>query len=66
MKSQEHEYKLFVTLCTYSMHVQALKIFVYIVSNILVCYLFIMLNKTLYISSIEFVYEKLIETKKLN
>jgi hypothetical protein len=70
MKSQRHEYKVFVTLLrTYSMHVQHFEIFV--VLYILVCYLCIMLERNLirtyiwsYISSVEFVYEKLIETKK--
>jgi hypothetical protein len=50
MKSQGHEYKVFETLlCTYSMHVQPLEIFVYIyvVSYILVCYLCIMLEQNL-------------------
>jgi hypothetical protein len=48
MKSQGHEYKLFVTLlCTYFMHVQPFEIFIYIVLYILVCYLCIMLERDL-------------------
>ena len=46
-------------------------IFVYIVSYILVCYLCILLERNLirtyiwtYVSSVEFIYENLIETKK--
>ena len=71
MKYQGHEYKLLVTLlCTYSLHNLFKYLYIYSLTHFSVLFMYNARTKPYtymwtYTSSVEFVYEKLIETKRI-